>query len=334
MSLSSKNVAIDLGSSHTRVYLAKKGLVTNQPTVLARDEIENKMVAIGDQALEMQGKSSDSISIIRPLQSGAIADFGSTKYLIKRFLQESIGRWQLSKPEGMMTVSSTATSTEKRALLDAGKEAGLQNVHLIRSATAAALGAGLPITEPRANFIIDIGSGTTEIGVFSLGGQVSGLAIRLGGSAIDEGLRRGLRREYGMSVGQEEIERIKRDFIDLEGDINKTFAIDGRSTIQGTPKTTNIKRSTIQPYIEPVFEKMTLAVRKVMERTPPELISDVIKHGVILSGGTSQTQNLPSFFSKRLNAAFILADEPMLACIKGANLALSHLDEYKRASVG
>lgn len=331
MSLVTSKIAIDFGSSTTRFVVGKKSDVTANATALAMDDNEDKVIAYGQDALDMAGRSPDSITVIYPLSAGVIADYKAARQLLKVYLRQAVGPLQFKKPEAMITVSASATSTEKRALIDAGKEAGLKTVHLIRTPVAAALGAGLPITEPRGSVIMDIGNGTTEIGVFSLGGTVSGAAIRVGGANIDEAIERFMRREHNMVIGHDEIKRIKHKFVDLGGESTASTVVHGRNLHQGTPKTVTIKLGQLNPYVEGVLQRIIIIMRKVMERTPPDLLSDVIHSGVILSGGGAQMIGLPEYLSKKLHVAFIVAEEPELTTIKGAQAAIIHLDEYKRS---
>lgn len=331
MSLVTSKIAIDFGSSTTRVAQGRKGVAAGNATALAIDETDDKVIAYGDEALDMAGRSPETITVVYPLNAGVIADYKATRQLLKVYLRSTLGPIQFKKPEAMITVSASATSTEKRALIDAGKEAGIKTVHLIQTPVAAALGAGLPITEPKGSVIVDIGSGTTEIGVFSLGGTVSGAAIRVGGSNIDEAIVRFMRREHNMVIGNDEIKRIKHQFVDLNGESLVATTVHGRNLHQGTPKTVTIKLGQLNPYIEGALQRVVAIMRKVMERTPPDLLSDVIHSGVILSGGSSQLKGLPAFLSKKLNVAFIVADEPELASVKGAQAALLHLEEYRRS---
>ena len=333
MGFVTNKIAIDFGSGTTRVSVGRKGVVVSKATAIAIDESEDKIIAYGQEALDMAGRSPESITVIYPLQSGVIADFKSAKILLKTCVRDTLGPIQLKRPEAMISVSASATSTEKRALIDAGKEAGLKNVYLIKTPVAAALGVGLPITEPKGSVIMDIGKGTTEIGVFSLGGAVSGAAIRLGGNNIDEAIQRFMRREHTIIIGQEETTQIKQDFIDLMGDTTTSMVVHGRSIHQGTPKTTTIKLGQINPYVESVLQRIIVLMRKVMERTPPDLLSDVIHNGVVLSGGTSQLKGLDEYLSKKLNVAFVVAEEPELATVKGAQAAINQLDEYRRSLV-
>ncbi len=331
MSIVTSKIAIDFGSSTTRFVVGKKENVVANATALAIDDTEDKIIAYGQDALEMAGRSPDTITIVYPLSAGVIADYKAAKQLLKVYLRQAVGPLQFKKPEAMITVSASATSTEKRALIDAGKEAGIKTVHLIRTPVAAALGVGLPITEPKGSVIVDIGNGTTEIGVFSLGGTVSGAAIRTGGANIDEAITVFMRREHNMVIGHDEIKRIKHEFVDLVGESTTSTVVHGSNLHQGTPKTVTIKLGQLNPYIETVIQRVVLVMRKVMERTPPDLLSDVIHSGVILSGGGSQLKGLPEYLSKKLHVSFIVAEEPELATVKGAQAALIHLEEYRRS---
>lgn len=331
MALVDKKVAIDLGSEMTRVYLPRKGLVLSQPSILAREEADESIVAIGEEAIDMAGRSPDTIAVLNPLQAGVIADFGATRILLKSFLHQTIGRFRLRKPEGMITVSGSATSTERRALIDAGTESGLQHVYLIRSSVASALGAGLPITEARGNAIVDIGAGTTEIGIFSLGGIVAHDALRIGGQTLDDAIARFLRREHGLIAGREELRRIKHNFLNLHELENHSLTVHGSSTIQGGPKSAQIKLHHLQPQAEVAVERIVIAIRRVLDRTPPDLVGDIIKHGLILAGGGAQLTGLPEYLSKHLRVGVVVAQDPELCAIKGAHIALTHLEDYKRS---
>lgn len=327
-----KKLAIDFGSGNTRIYIPKKGVVLNQPTVIAKEEADDSIVAVGDQAIDMVGRSPDNLRVVRPLSSGVIADYDSAMQTLRLFLAQALGKFQLRKPDAMLTVSGSATSTERLALVDAAKDAGLADVHLIQGAVAASLGSGLPLNQARGNMIVDIGRGTTEIGVFSLGGIVTQNSVRRGGANIDEAISSYLRREHRMRVGNEAIFDIKAKFIDLSAkDNNKTYTVHGQSTLQGVPKTAQLKQGHLRPYVERSLDKSLIATKKVLEQTPPDLIADIIKHGVMISGGSCQLKGLADYMSKRLNIAFILSQDPMLASIKGANLAITHLEDYQKS---
>lgn len=331
MAFSGKKIAIDFGSATTRFYVTKRGLILEQPTIIARDESTGEIVGVGDKADEMLGRSPETITLIHPLQFGVIADYNAATQTLKLFLQDAVGRFHIRKPEAMITVSGSATSTERKALVDAGREAGLADVHLIQNVVAAGLGAGLPISEPRGSMIIDIGNNTTEIGVFSLGGVVAEKAVRIGGSSIDDAITRFLRREHNMIVGADDLLHIKTKFLNLSSDQNHTYTVHGQNVIQGLPKSVTLKHGQLKSYVEATLEKILVAARQVLEKTPPDIISDIIKHGALLSGGSAQIHGLDSYLSKKLNLAFLVAQNPMLCSIKGANIALTHLEDYQRS---
>jgi rod shape-determining protein MreB len=333
MGLTSKKVAIDLGTASTRIHVPKKGIVVQEPTTIALDDEDNPSspIAVGYAAHEMHGKSPDDIAVLRPMKAGVIANYGATKAMLSRFINRATGRFHISKPEAMITISGTATSTEKKALLDATLESGLQNVHMIQSHVAAALGAGLQIAEPNGVMIVDIGAGTTEVGVFSLGGVVSEAAIRTGGDNIDDAIRVMARREYGIRVSSDELFRIKSKFLNLKAKENNSINITGQNVIQGTPKKVTIKQKQLQSYVDVPIDAIVRVLKKVLEQTPPDVISDIAKHGAVLCGGSAQIRGLNEYLGKQLNIAFIKAQHPELAAIKGANLALTHLEEYRKS---
>lgn len=333
MGITSKKLAIDLGTSMTRIHVPRKGVVVNEPSIITfdSDALNSNVVAVGARASEMSGKSPDELHIVEPMRAGVIADYRATRELLSRFIHQSSGRFHLSKPEAMLTLSGTATSTEKKALLDASLEAGLQNVHLIQTNVAAALGAGLQITEPTGVMVIDLGAGTTEVGVFSLGGVVAEKAIRTGGNNIDEAIRLMARREHGIHISSDELKRLKFKFLNLKAKENNSVTITGQSIIQGTPKKATIKQKVLQGYLEPPLESIVRSIKSTLEQTPPDVVSDIAKHGVTMTGGSAKIKGLGHYFSKQLHVAFIKSQHPSLACIKGAHLALTHLEDYRKS---
>ncbi len=333
MGLTSKKLAIDLGTSTTRIHLPKKGVVVNEPTIIAFDDEGSSAhtIAIGHAAAEMKGKSPESVDVVQPMRAGVIADYRATKTMLSRFINQATGRFHISKPEAMITISSTATSTEKKALLDAALESGLQNAHLIQSTVASALGAGLQIAEPSGVMIIDIGAGTTEIGVFSLGGIVAEGSVRTGGHNIDEAIRLMARREHGIRISNDELFKIKSKFLNLKAKENNSTTITGQSIINGTPKKVTFKQKQLQSYVESPLDSIVRTFKRVLEQTPPDIISDIAKHGAVLSGGGAQLRGLGDYLSKRLHVACIKTQHPELAAIKGAHLALTHLEDYRKS---
>ncbi|MDX1765905.1 MAG: rod shape-determining protein [Candidatus Saccharimonadales bacterium] len=335
MSRLSKKMAIDMGTSFTRIYTQRKGVVVNEPSVVAKNRETNEIVAVGYPAVDMVGRTPQEYEAFHPLQHGVIADYRATQIMLKEFISRAVGRFHITKPEAMIVVSAAATSTEQRAVIDVGRGAGLHNVYLIKGATAAALGAGIPVIEPRGNMIIDIGAGTTEIAIHSLGGVVAEQAIRTGGSAINDAIVRYARRDHGLLIGTTVGEEIKQLVGTLANDFkDNTITARGLSVADSLPKSLTIGSKDIRKHLEASFEKMLLAVRNVLEQTPPDIISDIVEDGIVLSGGTAQLNGIEEFFSKKLKVSCRVSQDPSLCCVKGANLALTHVADYKKSLLG
>ena len=331
MAFNTKKIAIDLGNTSTRVIVRKRGIIVNEPTVIARDSTYGDLIAVGNEALTMAGRSPEPLDIIHPLQSGVIADFSATKDMLSSVLQSSMKRIQLRKVEAMITVSASASSTEKRALVDVLNSLGIEYVHLIQAPIAAALGAGLPINEPRGSVVVDIGSGTTEVGVFSLGGVVAMDAIRVGGDAINDEIIRYMRRNHNLALSRSEIRKIVQEFVHITSRQDSMLTVHGQNTIHGTPKSSRIRHSMVVSHIESPLNKILQVVRKALEKMPPDLLGDVITHGIVLTGGSSQIHGLDEFLTRKLNVACVVGQDPMLCSAKGSFMALTHAQDYTRA---
>ena len=335
MSFLAKKMAIDMGTSFTRIYVPRKGIVINEPSVVAKSRDSEQIVAVGYAAVDMVGRTPDSYEAFYPLKHGVIADYRATERMLKEFISRAVGRLHITKPEAMMSVSTAATSTEQRAVIDVGKSAGLSDVFLIKSATAAALGAGIPIIEPRGSLIIDIGGGTTEIAVHSLGGVVAEHAIRSGGNSINDSVVRYVRRNHGLTIGAGVGEEIKQLIGSVAADAkNNTITARGLSVADGLPQSLTLSSKDIRGYLEASFEKIILAVRNVLEKTPPDIISDIVEDGIYLSGGTSQLAGIDEYLTRKLKVNCHVAQDPALCSAKGAHLALSHVAEYKKSLLG
>jgi rod shape-determining protein MreB len=327
-------IAIDLGTTTTRMIVPKRGVVLDQPSVVARDTAKGTVLAIGQEALEMIGRTPEAIEAYYPLRSGVIADFRVTERMLEHYLGKSMGRLKLRRPEAIITVSAGATSTERRAVQDVAQDAGLRRVHLIESPVAAALGAGVPVSLPTGNMVIDIGGGTTEIAVMSLGGIVSQSTVRIGGHDIDEAIIDFLRRSHSLAIGRKTAEEVKQ----LAGsampqDKRQQYKIKGRDLVGGLPKTITISPNELVPIIENVIEKIVFSVRNTIEQSPPELVSDIIEHGIVLTGGMAQLSLLDRLLSKVIGVPVIISQDPALASVKGAYQALVHLDDHRRLVV-
>lgn len=331
----SKRIAVDVGTTSTRVVREGSGVVLNEPTVAALELSSDKVVAVGNEALEMIGRTPENIRAVRPVQSGVIADFKTTRQMLKIYLNKAIGSVRLQLPEVMLAVSGGATSTEEKAAIDIAKAAGAKQVHVIRSAVAAAIGSGLPVSEPTGHLVVDIGGGSTEIAVISLGGVVATSSIRVGGDSINKKITGFLRSSHNVAIGEQTAEEVKHTLgraIALEKD--KKMSVQGRDQVGGLPKTVEIHGNEIVPLVEDVAEKIVRTLRNVIEATPPELVSDIMQHGIVLTGGSAQLKDFDRLLSKVIGVPVIIAQDPELAVVKGAGLALSNLGDYKKSLLG
>lgn len=330
-----KRIAIDLGTANVLVYLPKRGIVINEPSVVALDTDTNRIMAIGEEAKEMLGRTPDNITASSPLRDGVIADYRITQAMIKHYIAKVSGGMRLSRPEVMVCVPAGATSTERRAVIDATMAAGAKSAHIIKEPVAAAIGAGIPIASAAGNMVVDIGGGTTEIAILSLGGIVAQNSIRVGGNKIDLAIADYIRRKYGLAVGEQTAESIKKEIgsaMILGKD--RSMEIRGRDIVQGLPKTISIRSNEITTAIQDELEKIMLAIRAVLEQTPPELSSDIIDRGMILSGGGALLKNLDKMLTSVTGVPCVVAEDPLLCVVRGTGIALDNLDEYKRSLAG
>jgi rod shape-determining protein MreB and related proteins len=326
-----KKIGIDLGTVNTLIYVPKKGIVIQEPSVVALDIDNKKVLAIGKEAEKMLGKNPESISLYRPLRSGVIADFHATASMLDYHINQTIGRFRFVKPDVMISIPGGATSTERKAVVDAVLSAGARSAYIIQEPVAAALGAGLPITEPTGNMIINIGGGTTEIAVISLGGVVSSASIRVGGNKIDIAISEHLRRYHGLSVGDKTATEIKHK-IGSALAVKKPvkMEIKGRDIVAGLPKTISLTSNDLTEVIQDKLDKIILAVRNVLEQTPPELVSDIIDRGITLSGGGSLLNNIDNFLTKKIGVPSIAVKDPLTCVALGTGIALQNLSDYQK----
>jgi rod shape-determining protein MreB and related proteins len=330
-----KRIAIDLGTANVLIYLPKRGIVINEPSVVALNTDDNRIVAIGADAKEMLGRTPDNIIASRPLKDGVIADYRVTQAMIKHYIGKVSGGFRLSRPDVMVCVPAGATSTERRAVIDATLAAGARAAYIIKEPVAAAIGAGIPIASAAGNMVVDIGGGTTEIAILSLGGVVAQNSIRVGGNKIDASIADYIRRKYGLAVGDRTAEEIKKEIGSaLKLTKDRSAQIRGRDIIQGLPKTVTITANEISEAIQDELDKIILAIRAVLEQTPPELSSDIIDRGMVLTGGGALLKNLDKLLSSVTGVPCVVAEDPLLAVAKGTGIALDNLDEYKRSLAG
>lgn len=331
MSLIAKRIGIDLGTANVLVYVPRQGIVINEPSVVAVSD-DNKVVAVGEEAKEMVGRTPDTITAYRPLRDGVIADYRVTESMIRYFINKVSGPVRLSRPEVMICVPAGATSTEKRAVIDATKQAGAKEAYIIPEPVAAAIGADIPIDAAAGNLIVDIGGGTTEVAIISLGGIVASSSVRIGGNRLDQAITEYIRKKYGLAVGDQTAEEIKIELGSaLKSEKNKTMEIRGRDMIAGLPKTITISANEITEAVQNELEKIILAIKSVLEQAPPELSSDIIDRGMVMTGGGSLLRNLDKLFTKALGVPCHVANDALLCVAKGTGIALENLDDYKKS---
>lgn len=329
-----KRIAIDLGTANTRVYIPKKGLVANEPSVVAVSVEDNRIVAIGNDAKEMLGRTPDIIKASRPLMNGVIADYRITEALLRYFIDRVSGRFRVIRPELMITVPAGVTSTERRAVIDAAMAAGAKKVYIIRTPVAAAIGSNVPISAPAGNLIVDIGEGTTEVAIISLGGIVAQNSVRVGGGRISSAIAEKIRKKHGLVIGSQTSEDIKKTIGSATAlDKPKKMQVRGRDVVGGLPKTIEVTSTEVTAAIKDRMDDIILAVKAVLEQTPPELSSDIIDRGMIITGGGALLKNIDKMMTKVTGVPAYVAEEPMLCVIKGAGTALEHLDEYIRSVI-
>src|SRR3990167_7618160 len=330
----SKRVGIDLGTANSLVYLGGTGIVLNEPTVVAVTNDDHRVLAVGNEAKEMLGRTPGNITASRPLRDGVIADYVITEAMIRYFLDKVCGSSRLFKPEVMVCAPSGVTSVEKRAILDATLSAGAKTAFLIDEPLAAAIGAKIPIANPSGNMIVDMGGGTTEAAVICLGGVVVHNSVRVGGNKIDEAIQSYVKRKHNLVIGERMAEEVKIKIgsaTKLKPNELMKMEIRGRDAFSGLPKTVEINSDEVTEGISEVTTKIVGAAKGVLEQIPPELASDIIDKGIVMSGGTSLLRNLDKLITDSLGVPAALAENPLLCVALGTGMALENLDLYKRS---
>ena len=330
----SRRIGIDLGTANSLVYLGGEGIVLNEPTVVAISTDDQKILAVGSEAREMLGRVPGNMQARRPMRDGVIADFQITEVMIRFFLDKVLGRSRFFKPEVMVCAPAGVTSVEKRAILDATLSAGAKVAYLIDEPLAAAIGAKIPIANPSGNMIVDIGGGTTEAAVICLGGVVVHSSVRVGGSKIDEAIQAYIRKKYNLIIGDRMAEEVKIQagsaiFVPVKDEIE--IQVRGRDAITGLPQSYKISTPEVVEAITEVLNKIINAIKGVLEQVPPELASDIIDKGIILSGGTSLLKNFDRLVTQKTGVPAALAENPLLCVVLGTGMALENLDLYKRS---
>jgi rod shape-determining protein MreB and related proteins len=325
-------LGIDLGTANSLVWKVGNGIVLEEPTVVAVSLKDRRVLAVGREAREMLGRTPLDIVATRPMRDGVIADYGVTEAMLKYFIQRAMGKNFLVKPEVMVCVAAGCTQVERRAVLDATISAGARNAYLIDEPLAAAIGAGIPIAEASGNMILDIGGGAAEAAVISLGGIVAVKSVRIGGNRIDEAIIDWCRRKYTLVIGEQTAEAIKIA-IGSAMDVRerKVMAVKGRDSISGLPREIELGSNDVTAAIARPIQQIIRMVKDVLEEVPPELASDIIDKGILMSGGSSQLSNLDRLLTQESGVPCQVAEEPQLNVVKGTGIALEHLDLYRKA---
>ncbi|MEK7190043.1 MAG: rod shape-determining protein [Patescibacteria group bacterium] len=327
-----KKIAIDLGTTSVLVHVPGRGVVINEPSVVAISRDDRKILAVGGEAKEMLGRTPETIIALRPLKDGVIADYRSTEAMLRYFINKAIGGFRIFRPEVMVAVPGGITSTERRAVIDATIAAGARAAYIIKEPIVAAIGADIPIGSASGHLIVDIGGGTSEMAVISLGGIVTSKSVRIGGNRLDAAIQDYTRRKYGLAIGERTAEEVKIGigsamFLDKKLEME----VKGRDMVSGLPRILKLTSDDITEAIQAELEGMVSALKELLSETPPELSADVMDKGMVLSGGSSQLRNIEQLFAKATGVPAFVADEPVFCVVKGTGIALENLESYKRS---
>jgi len=327
-----KKIAIDLGTANTLVWVAGEGIVANEPTVVAISADDNKVVAVGEDAKKMLGRTPEALIASRPMRDGVIADYQVTEAMLKYFIGKVIGKFLIFKPDIMVCVPAGCTQVERRAALDATLAAGAGHAYLIDEPLAAAIGAGIPVSAPSGHMIVDIGGGATEAAVISLGGVVVHKSVRVAGNKIDEGIQNYLKKNHNLIIGDQTAEDIK---IKIGSAMTlpkeEKLEISGRDLVFGLPRSLIVTAKEVTTAIRPILLQIISAVKAVLEDTPPELAADIIDKGIVMSGGTSLLRDFDKLVSEETGVPAHVADEPLLCVVRGTGLVLENIELWKRS---
>ncbi|HWA64348.1 MAG TPA: rod shape-determining protein [Candidatus Paceibacterota bacterium] len=326
-----RSIGIDLGTTNTVVFVPQKGIVINEPSVVAISVLDNKILAVGNGAKEMIGRAPESIIVSRPLVDGAIADYRVTGAMLKYFIKKAGGFLSFMKPEVLISVPAGITSTERRAVIEAALHAGAKAVYLVKEPVLAAIGAKIPIDSASGNMILNIGGGTTELAVISLGGIVSSQSVRIGGNKFDQAIVEYIKKKHSLAIGERTAELIK---INIGSAMKQTaeekISIKGRDLTTGYPQTIEISSNEITEALHDQLREIIQIVKSVLEVTPPELCSDIMDKGIVISGGGALLKNIDAFITKITGVPARIADDPLFCVARGTGIVLENLDAYKK----
>ncbi len=328
----SKKIGIDLGTTTVLVFIPKRGIVINEPSVVAVSKLDRKVLAVGKEAKDMLGRTPDTIVAQRPLKDGVIADYKTTEAMLRYFINKAVGGIRLFRPEVMVAVPGGITSTERRAVIDAAISAGAKSAYIVKQPLVAAIGANIPIGSPSGHMIVEIGGGTTEMAVISLGGIVASDSVRIGGVKFDQAITEHIRRSYNLAIGERTAEEIKirvGSAMYLEDKL--VTEIKGRDMVTGLPKIIEVSSDDVTEAIQPLLEGIISTLKEVLFKTPPELSADVMDKGIVLSGGSAQLRHLDRLLTEATGVPTYVAEEPQMAVARGTGIALENLEAYKRS---
>ncbi|MDB5194283.1 MAG: rod shape-determining protein MreB, rod shape-determining protein MreB-related protein [Parcubacteria group bacterium] len=330
---SARKLGIDLGTTNILVFAPGKGIILNEPSVVAVSD-NNKILAIGAEAKEMVGRTPDSITAYRPMKDGVIADYRVTEAMLRYYINKALGKWNLWKPDVLISVPAGVTSTERRAVVEAAVKAGAKNAYVVKEPILAAIGAGIKIEEAAGHMIVDIGGGTTDVAVISLGGIVASTSVKVAGNKIDAAIVDYMKKTYNLAIGEKMAEDIKIKIGSaIPMDEELALSVKGRDFVLGLPRTVEIKSNEILKAISKELREMVNAVKHVLQETPPELSSDIIDRGIIMTGGSSLLRNFPELVFRRTGVRAVLAKDALFCVAKGTGIALEHLDIYKKSII-
>ncbi len=327
-----KQIGIDLGTTYTLVYLPRRGIVVNEPSVVAVSINDKKILAVGNEAKDMLGRTPDTITAVKPLKDGVIADYRATEAMIRYFINKTLGGIRLFRPEVMVAVPAGISSTERRAVIEATIAAGAKAAYIIKEPVAAAIGADIPIGSATGHMVIDVGGGTAEMAVISLGGVVASTSVRVGGNKLDASILEYVRKKYNLAIGERTSEEIKINIGSALYMEDKLYMeVRGRDIVTGLPRSITVSSDDVTEAIQHELEAIIASAKKVLHKTPPELSADIMDKGIVLTGGTALLRNMDQLISRTTGVPAYVADDAMLCVAKGTGIALDNLDSYKRS---
>lgn len=334
MTIFIKKLGIDLGTTNTRVYVPEKGIVLNEPSVVAISKEDGQILAIGNKAREMIGKTPDAIMAYRPIRDGVIANYKVTEAMLRYYINKVLPKFNIFKPEVMVSVPSGITGTERRSVIEAAIRSGAKNAYIVKEPVLAAIGAGIPIHEAQGRIIVDVGGGMTDVAVISLGGIVCSKSVKFAGNKMDKAIVDYIKKNHNLIIGEQTAEEMKIEIgsaLPLEEEM--MMEVKGRDITFGLPKTVEIKTNEITKAIDKELKQIILAIKSVLQETPPELSRDIIDNGIIMSGGASLLRHFPILVERRTGVKAELATDTIFCVSKGTGLALAHLDVYKKSII-